>query len=208
MQPTRIFFNANELLIDSIPQPFIAGSLIASLNNGVVQIQRPESDYLFAALPWPSVADRSGATFDSADAVMAYLAVELAKQKPAGDSFGLATPLAQDVVAGQPLAISRATGQLVLARADTYALAFVAGLAPADEAAGFALQPGRGTVTIADWSAITGAAQLSPGQPYFLAAAGGMTTAALSPGALCVARVGIAASPSTLIVDPFDPILL
>lgn len=208
MSAIRIFFNVNEILIDSYPQPFIAGSLLATLNAGLVEIRRGESDYLFTAIPWDMVGRRDGTTFATSDEVMAYLAAEFAKSRSVGDAFGLATVAGEALAAGMPVAVSRGSGLLRLARADTYPLAFVAGLAPIDTEPGFTARPGRGVLTLDDWTAVVGAPALFVGQPYFLAPAGGLVATAINPGAACVARVGLAASPSTLVVDPTDPILL
>ena len=84
----------------------------------------------------------------------------------------------------------------------------MAGLASADTAQGFANQPAYGAVTLADWTAITGNPALAVGQPYFLGPVGGLTLAPDRIAAICVARIGIATSPSTLVVQPTDPILL
>ncbi len=208
MSAIRVFFATNEILIDSYPQPFIAGSLVATLNNGAIEIRRIESDFLFTAIPWQMVGARDYSTFASSDEVMAYLAAEFAKTRPVGDAFGIATVTAQALAAGMPVAVSRATGQLMSARSDTYALAFVAGLAAADTGQGFAVQPGRGAVTLDDWTAATSIPALAQGQPYFLAPGGGLSLAPIQTGSACVVRVGVAASPTTLVVSPTDPLLL
>ena len=64
-----------------------------------------------------------------------------------------------------------------------------------------------GPVTLADWTALTGAAALSPGLPYFLNTAGNLTsTVPSSPR--CLTAVGIAVSTTTLVVNPEQPIQL
>lgn len=204
----RIYFRDNEILIDTIPTPFIAASLYATLNGAQIDITRYGSDFVFASPLWSDVANVDGNTFASSDAVMAYLTAQFTMRRAVGETFGIATVAGVDLVQGQPVALSRATGQLLPARADTYTLAFVMGLASADTAQGFAGQPAHGIVTLTDWTAVVGAASLSLGIPYFLGLAGGLTAAPPSVQGQCVTRVGYAASPTTLIVAPADPIQL
>ncbi len=110
--------------------------------------------------------------------------------------------------AGLPLAISRATGQALLARADTYTRAFVAGLADGGVAAGFAVGVAGGLITLTDWSAVIGAAQLQPGSTYYLAATGGLSTTAPTLPGQCIVVVGLAIDPFTLNVRPTLPLTL
>lgn len=112
-----------------------------------------------------------------------------------------------DMVKGLPVVVDRATGKFTKALGSTKAKAFIAGLIEQATALGFVGSAGRGAVTLADWSAIAGTASLSPGQTYFLAAAGGITTATpATPN--CAVVVGIAASPTVLMVDPSLPVQL
>jgi hypothetical protein len=159
---------------------------------------------------WSEITDLADppSGFSSPDALLTYLQGEFAKRRSVGETFDVATVAGADLVQGMPVAISRATGQLLPARADTYALAFVAGLASADTEQGFTDQPAHGAVTLSDWTAITGAALLAAGMPYFLAPGGGLSTASVGPGSTCVTRVGFAASATTLVVEPSPPILL
>ncbi|WP_449411113.1 hypothetical protein [Methylobacterium komagatae] len=124
-----------------------------------------------------------------------------------GETFGVPAATDADLIKGQPVAVSRASGRLLPARADTYALAFVAGLASADTGQGFADQPAHGAFTLADWSTVAGSPSLSVGQLYFLGATGGLT---ISPDltAACVTRVGLATTPQTLVAEPAHPIVL
>lgn len=109
--------------------------------------------------------------------------------------------------AGMPLAVSRANGHLVKADAASKAFAFVAGLAFEPTVIGFVGAAARDVVMLADWTAITGSAALLPGQTYFLAVGGGMTTT--PPGSPnCITVVGKAASATTMLIDPQNPIQL
>lgn len=108
---------------------------------------------------------------------------------------------------GTPLAVSRSNGHLVKADASSKPLSFVAGLAHSATAVGFVSAVQREVMTLADWTAITGSASLLQGQTYFLAVGGGLTTVPpASPNNLTV--VGEAASPTTLIIQPQNPIQL
>ncbi len=81
---TKIFFRSNEILIDTIPTPFVAGSLVASFNGTAIDITRYGSPFVFASPLWSDVADIDGNTFPTPDAAMAYLANQFSMQASAG----------------------------------------------------------------------------------------------------------------------------
>jgi hypothetical protein len=164
------------------------------------------TDYLVNDV-WQNYTRSGGGTFASPDDLMAYLTAQFAMRRLVGETFGVPAVAGADLTQGQPVAVSRASGQLLPARADTYTLAFVAGVASADAAQDFVGQPAHGAVTLSDRSAVTGSAALLVGQLYFVGPAGGLTTAPRLDTA-CVARVGLATTPQTLVVEPFTPILL
>lgn len=156
---------------------------------------------------YTNLTDGAGNRFASAAAAKAYLDVVTAQRRPVGETFGVPVVAGADLLQGQPVAVSRASGRLLPARADTYTRAFVAGLASADTAQGFTNQPAHGAVTLPDWTGLTGFAALAVGQLYFLGAAGSLTIAPRLDTA-CVTRVGLAAAPQTLVVEPSAPIIL
>lgn len=127
---------------------------------------------------------------------------------PAGDAVAASLVAAVNVRRGQPLAIDRATRQLVLADATHYPRAFVVGLAAHDCDAGFVVDViGAGPIALADWSSVAGAA-LVPGLPYFLAEGGGITaTRPTTIGASSVV-VGEAITAEILNIRCQPPILL
>ena len=210
MNPIRIFFQDNEILIDTVVMPIVAGSLVASMSadGATVDICRVQSSFVLLSPPWDVIADVNGNTFSDGATALAYVQGQFAMRRPVGETFGIATVAGADLAQGQPVAVSRATGQLLPARADTYALSFVAGLASADTTQGYAGQPAHGIVTLTDWTAIAGVASLALGIPYFLGLAGGLTAVPPSIPGQCVTRIGYAASSTTLIVAPTDPIQL
>jgi hypothetical protein len=123
------------------------------------------------------------------DEVVTFL--ELVEQGPAG--VGLPGPtgpagsarVVQAVCdaalpAGMPLYQSRLTGHLLRADAALMQSAYVVGLASAPTAAGFVADALVDTISLADWSAVTGQNTLAVGQVYFLAVGGGLTTAPAS----------------------------
>lgn len=81
----RIFFRENALFIDTVPTPFVAGTLVAVMNGERVEIRRFDSDFVFAVPRWSDVARHDGSTFDTPDAAMAYLASEFARQRATTD---------------------------------------------------------------------------------------------------------------------------
>lgn len=160
------------------------------------------------ALTWSDLTSLDGTYTPASMAdALAYLQGEFAKACPVGETFGVPVVAGADLIQGQPVAVSRASWLLLPARADTYTLAFVAGVASADTAQGFANQPAHGAVTLPDWTTLTGSVSLAVGQTYFVAPAGGLTASPRLDIA-CVARVGFATGPQTLVVEPSTPILL
>lgn len=126
---------------------------------------------------------------------------------PAGSASTIDAVADVAVAAGMPLAISRATGHFVKADAASKPIAFVAGLAQASTSVGFVASSVRDSLTLADWTAITGSTALAVGQTYFLGAGGGLTTTPPGPPN-CITAIGIAASATTLIIEPENPIQL
>lgn len=139
------------------------------------------------------------------------LAAIIGPTGPAGPAGGSAAPLQLvsdvSVAAGTPLAVSRSTGHLVKADAASKPLAFVTGLASGATSIGFVADCERSSLTLGDWTAVTGSALLSPGQNYFLASGGGLTLTAPSLPC-CVTLVGTAASITTMLIEPQTPIQL
>lgn len=121
-----------------------------------------------------------------------------------GASTNAEAVAAADLAAGVPVAVDRATGKFVAADAAWKPIAFAAGLLSAGVAEGFVGSATTGRLTLADWTAATGTAQLSPGVSYFLAAGGGLTP--VPPASACVALIGKALNPTTLLIDPQPPI--
>jgi hypothetical protein len=112
-----------------------------------------------------------------------------------------------NVVAGQAIALNRATRLAILADNSYKPSSFVLGIARESVVAGFAVDVQSGFVTLSDWTAATGTASLQPGVPYFLGTAGQLTLTA--PAAPSVAAlVGMAVSLQTLNVVPQPPIQL
>jgi hypothetical protein len=108
---------------------------------------------------------------------------------------------------GWPVCVSRANGHGRLARANSYALSFVAGLSKAAAAPGFVCTLEAFAATLDDWTAVAGTPALAQGAPYFLGSAGGLT-ATPDLTAAAVALAGMAASPTALKVSIQPPILL
>lgn len=122
----------------------------------------------------------------------------------AGPPGAMASPEAVagvSMVAGTPVYISRANGQLYPADNAASVTSFVVGLLTADVVSGFVGSFNRLTLTLSDWTAITGTALLLPGQPYFLSAGGTLSTSVPSaPGTNT--RVGEALNSTTLGIFP------
>lgn len=205
-----VFYDAgrNTLYVSGIATPFPAGSLQAKQLGSMLAVANPMDGTLLCA--WADFGAwtiQGSSTFASADEAFSALQAACTTKRPVGETFGVSGVAGADLIKGQPVTVSRASGRLLPARADTYTRAFVAGLASADTAQGFTNQPAHGAVTLPDWTGLTGFAALAVGQMYFLGAAGGLTTAPRLDTA-CVARVGLATAPQTLVVEPSAPIIL
>ena len=205
----RVAYLAGSLFVDGRDDAMPAGSLQATLSGSIINITTLLGSTPLVATDFGQIADANGQGFADPASCLAYLQATFARTEHRVPTIsGVA---GEAIVVGMPVARSRSDGTLRLARADTYALAFLAGLASTNTAVGFALEAVRSSLTLPDWTAIVAAPLLAQGQRYFLAPAGGLTpTPVLAPvgAGLCVAAVGVAASPTTLVFQPSDPILL
>ena len=204
----RVFYDADAVFIDGYRSALIAGTLVATASGDTISITTVNSTDALAAGPYTIFARQDGTGFADAPTCLAYLQAtcgQVLQRVPTVS--GVAS---EAIAAGMPVARSRADGTLRLARADTYALAFLAGIAATDTAEGFPLTVVRSSLELPDWTAVAGAPALSMGQRYFLAPAGGLLAVpVLTSGlGLCVTAVGYATSPTVLAFQPTDPITL
>lgn len=116
-------------------------------------------------------------------------------------------PAFAPVAAGLAVGVNRGTGQVFVADNGFKPNAFVIGLAKAATSTGFVVDVVRGPVTFSDWTALVGAAMLTPGVPYFLGTGGQLTmTPPTSPA--CITFIGVALTSTTLNVLPQTPLQL
>ena len=181
-------------------------TLMAVRDGDVIRVRMAWGDRDVVAAPWSDFVRRDGSAFASADEAFAYVSDEV-NRAPARMPTVM-VEAAEPIAAGMPLALSRLDGRLLPARADTYVRSFVAGLAAADAEPGFPARAVRTYVTLPDWTAVAGTADLALSVPYFLAAEGGITAIPSLVDGHCVVRVGEASSPRTLMFHPADPILV
>jgi hypothetical protein len=128
---------------------------------------------------------------------------------PGADLSTLIALAGEHLEAGQPVYISRSDGQFRRASASSYPTSFAVGLVVDPVERGFPATVRRGLHTLADWTPITGAPALRPGQQYFLALDGQLTTIPPArPSCVALTRIGEALSATTLDVNPAPPILL
>lgn len=154
----------------------------------------------------------SGATYHLQSPTGASVSLEVAggppgPPGPAGADVAIEAVAAATLAVGTPVVIDRATGQFTAADAAGKPTAFVAGLLTVPVTSGFVGTATPSRLTLADWSAVTGTAQLSRGVPYFLAVGGGLTTVPPASPA-CITFVGKGLSATTLLIDPQPPIQL
>lgn len=126
---------------------------------------------------------------------------------PAGSARVVQAVCDAALPAGMPLYQSRLTGRLLRADAALMQSAYVVGLAAAPTAAGFVADALVDTISLADWSAVTGQTTLAVGQVYFLAVGGGLTTVPASSPSLNT-LVGHADRADRLILKLQPPIQL
>jgi hypothetical protein len=133
----------------------------------------------------------------------------VAEQGPAGSAAARMVSAVCDasLAKGTPLYINRLTGHLDKADASSKSTGYVAGLAAAPTLPGFVASAFVDSLTLTDWSAITAYPALAPGQPYFLAAGGGLTTIPASPPSVNT-LVGVADDAFTLTLKLSTPIQL
>lgn len=116
---------------------------------------------------------------------------------------------AENITAGFPIYGLSGLVQAGVARSDTAAKSRVRGLALATVTTGNTVSYiASGKVTIADWTAIIGAASLTPNAVYYLADTGGLTATAPTAVGKIVTQVGRAASTTIFNLDIKRPILL
>jgi len=199
-----------------------AGALVIVGSNvfppGTLTLVEAEGDYLEVwslaqrvelKVTWQEVMALDGMTFTVRADAIAYLRGEFDRRPPLEIAPAEAVAAA-GALAGQPMTISRLNGQLIPARADTYPLAFVVGLAAKDADTGFVASLTRETLTLSDWTAIAGTPSLSAGLPYFLGPEGGLTLIPemRSGAGYSNVRLGMGTGPQTFAPTIADPILL
>jgi hypothetical protein len=193
MTAVRIWFQENEILIDTIPSALVAGSLTATLSDaGIVSITRIQSSFSIAAVPWAQVADRTGATFDTPDAVMAYLAGQFTMRRPVGGVVNLMAGL--DLGGHKALMFAEdGSGWAVYADPTVSDYTF-AGVSLGAAAAGSTVQAVvSGLVAEPSWA-------WAPLQPVYVGLAGALTQAAPTTGLFHL--IGFAPSTTSLLVAP------
>jgi len=131
--------------------------------------------------------------------------------EPMGASASILTAAvgASAIGAGQPVRIDN-SGKMQVAQADSYANAVgLIGLAESAASPGFPGQATPQSLTLTDWTAITGAASLVPGAVYWLSASapGQLTTTVPTAAGTVQLRIGVAASTSTLALDIQPPFM-
>ena len=154
----------DRIVIEGALQTYAPRTLMAVVTDAGISVRlKVRTTNEFGPFAFDDLTDAAGDRFTSTDAALAYLNGVFARKPAIGEIFGIATVCEADILRGQPVVVSRATGRLLPARADIYPLALVVGLAEADTAEGFTLRPARGAVTLDDWSVVLGAPTLAPG---------------------------------------------
>lgn len=189
---TRIFFLDNEILIDTIPTPFVAGSLIARMNGDDVQIGRVESDFVFTSIPWKDVAARNGVTFGTPDEAMAYVTAQLSMRRGVGGVVTLTA--ATDIGGHRALMLADdGTGGAVYADPTTNDYVFAGVSLGAVSAGGTGQAMTNGLIEEPSWS-------WAPLQPVYVAPSGVLTQSMPASGYFHL--VGFARTATSLLVAP------
>ena len=122
-----------------------------------------------------------------------------------GAASAVATPQAGEaLVAGQPVYVSPADNLARRACADLASRWLMAGCVAANVASGFRASVYLNAIDLPDWSAVTGAVSLTPGQIYWLddTNPGRFVTTAPNTTGKALVVAGRAASPSVLAINP------
>ena len=126
-------------------------------------------------------------------------------QGATGAATAVATPQAGEaLVAGQPVYVSPADNLARRACADLASRWLMAGCVAANVASGFRASVYLNAIDLPDWSAVTGAVSLTPGQIYWLddTNPGRFVTTAPNTTGKALVVAGRAASPSVLAINP------
>ncbi|GJE42074.1 hypothetical protein [Methylobacterium soli] len=208
MSQIRVFHDADRgaIFVSMVNAAFPSRTLVASRVGDLITLQIFNADQTLVAALWTDYARRDGSGFEGPDEAFAYVSDECNRAPARMPTVTAAA--GEDIAAGMPVALSRADSTLRIARADTYPLAFVVGLAAVDVGTGFAGRGVRTYVTLPDWTEVAGTPSLAVGQTYFLAPEGGIAVMPpILPGQ-CSVRVGNAIAAQTLAFIQADPILL
>ena len=136
------------------------------------------------------------------------IGLQLALDGRVDKTFTAGTTL--DTLVPGHLARVTTAGNVRLTDASAINTASCIGFVTAATAIGFVPELTNNKITLADWTAITGAVSLSVGVRYFAdpATPGKMTTTPPTTVGSCITSVGIALSTTTLDIEISDPILL
>lgn len=161
--------------------------------------------------------DRGSRTINASPSYLSYdqlvgeviAAQERILELETGGSEALSAESDETISAGSPIVVLP-NGHLANAQNSDPARYRVAGLMLVDVEPSFAgLYTTDSTVSLEDWSPVTGTATLSVGQQYFLSdVIGQLTTTAPTSAGQYVVRVGVAISSSTMAVEVQQPIRL
>jgi hypothetical protein len=115
----------------------------------------------------------------------------------------------QNIQLGAPVYLSRLTNKIMIADSSVYQSSFVIGYVVSAVLLGFAVEVKTGSLTLTDWSAITGSVQLDIGALYFLSLNGLLSTAKpTQPTDAAIILVGQATSATTMFYKPTLPLQL
>ena len=173
------------------------------------------TDVLIAPNENPFTLTSAGADFELLTVVSttpAAVVLQVVEQGPPGvagtSAVAKSAQAAEILTVGAPLRVDF-LGQLYLADAATPNNSYVVGLAGATTNIGFACPVERTNLETPSWTAIVGAASLTPGATYFLSATPGMlTTTPPSTVGHTVVVIGKALSTTVMELTLSPPIML
>jgi hypothetical protein len=202
----KISFNG-AIWVQGSKMAFPPGSLRYDAAIDIISIWLKQEDLAVAYVLWSEVQNASGTTFGTKAEALAYLDVVFAA---VGGEQSADLEAGEAIAAGMAVRCDAATTKFLLAQANSFNTAMIAGLAKTDASNGFIAQAARQSLSLPDWTASTGTALLVIGASYFLSAsqAGKLTTIPPTVPGEVVCFIGQALNPTTLIIEISDPILL
>jgi hypothetical protein len=104
----------DRIVIEGALQTYAPRTLMAVVTDAGISVRlKVRTTNEFGPFAFDDLTDAAGDRFTSTDAALAYLNGVFARKPAIGEIFGIATVCEADILRGQPVVVSRATGRLL-----------------------------------------------------------------------------------------------